>query len=579
MDDGTRVDGPQAEADVDGGVYPTDANKNTDDYHVDVVMPHSTSHGGNDEKKQEANVVTLRLQPKDSSSKEFENVNIGGGVMEKQKVEEAEQGFSGKRWQPYEDAGLEMPVTFFVPPVYYKFRWMWVQAFQKNVFLDICIGEIIMFFVCLIASAVPAGATCCDEESTGGAAIIPLLLTFVFASRNSVFTFLFGVPFERVLKWHKWLALLSVASGVYHGVIARNGDSSEVTSGIILTSLMGALVVFSFFPIRRVIFEVFLKFHWLLFIGVIVLALIHEAGAVMIGAGIWAVDVLFRCVILWRNRSNSTTAMAVKLPADIIRLTFKKKNFKYKSGQYIFLCLPKVSLFEWHPFSISSSPHHDEVHLHIRVLGDWTKRLYNVASSQEMTIFIDGPYGQPSVDVDGDKYKTFLFVSGGIGITPMQSICNDLISQYKRGRPLHRIFFIWSVRDAFMVSSILDYDRQYFGTNIPHTLPYSFSPDLVTENLQESVLDAQFYLTRAREPQDYESANIHPNLQTCLKFGRPKLDQIFAQVNAEALANKENRVAVLSCGPSRLVSDVMKFSNSYSRNGVSFDFHSELFEF
>ena len=271
--------------------------------------------------------------------------------------------------------------------------------------------------------------------------------------------------------------------------------------------------------------------------------------------------------------------MAVKLPADVVRLSFKKDNFKYKSGQYVFLCVPKVTYFEWHPFSISSSPHQDEVYLHIRVLGDWTKSLYNMADSTEMTAFIDGPYGQPSVDVDSDKYKIFLFISGGIGITPMQSICNDLISQHERGRPLIRVIFVWSVRDAFMVTSVLDYDKQYFGTKIPRRLPFSFSPDLLAENLDKNVLDAQFYLTRAREPKDYAPANIDPGLQSCLKFGRPKLPEIFESTLQLAISSKEARVAVLSCGPDRLVSDAMKNSRMFSKNGVTFDFHSELFEF
>ncbi len=563
--DSNKVDSEISENENDGNTI-----HNADvDWQVEV-RPKATNAVGETE-------LTVTMS-KNENDKEFQNVDIEVDNKEAE-PKHAEAGISGKPWKPYEDAGVEMPVTFFMPPAYYKFRWAWVQIFQKNVIFDVCVGEIIMFFLCLAVAAVPAGATCCSQESTGGAACVPLLLTYAVASRNSVFTFIFGVPFERTLKWHKWLALFSVASGIYHGVISRKGDSDEVTSGIILTSLMGALLVFSFFPIRRAIFEIFLKFHWLLFIAVIVVALIHEASVVMAGAGIWAFDVLCRCVILWRNRSNSAKILAVKLPADVIRLSFKKKDFKYKSGQYVFICIPKVSYFEWHPFSISSSPHQDEVYIHIRVLGNWTRQLYKVADSTEITAFIDGPYGQPSVDVDSDRYKIILFVSGGIGITPMQSICNDIISQYKRGRPLARIYFIWSVRDAFMVSSVLDYDKQYFGTKIPHRLPYSFSPDLVTQYLDENVLNAQFYLTRAREPKDYESANINPALQSCLKFGRPDLAKIFGNAHAEAVANNEKNVAVLSCGPDRLVKDVLKCSNKYSDNQVSFDFHSELFEF
>lgn len=516
----------------------------------------------------------VQVEIRTGSEKQMEDVSIIYSPSDK-KAKDEMRDVVPQDWKPYESANREMPVTCFVPPSYYKFRWLWVQVFLTRVVFNICVGEIIMFILVLAVAAVPAGVTCCDDESTGSAATIPLLLTFALASRNSIFTFLCGVPFERALKWHKWMALFSVASGVYHGIVSKKADGS----GIVLVALMGALLIFSFFPIRRWVFEIFLKIHWVLFIGVAVAALIHEAGVVMIGVGIWAFDILCRSFVLWRNRRNSATVMMTRLPADVVRLSFRKRDFRYMAGQYVFICIPKVSYFEWHPFSLSSSPHNDEVYIHVRVLGNWTKQLYEKADSTKTTAYIDGPYGQPSVDIDGDKYKIFLFVSGGIGITPMQSICNDLIHQCSRGRPLKKVYFIWSVRDAYMVTSVLDYDSQYFGTQLPKELPYSFSPDLLSKNINEDVLDAQFYLTRAREPKDYEAANIIPEFQSCLKFGRPKLDEIFDTVHNFAQSNGESKVAVLSCGPDRLVKDALKNSCQFSRDGVHFDFHNEYFEF
>ena len=56
-------------------------------------------------------------------------------------------------------------------------------------------------------------------------------------------------------------------------------------------------------------------------------------------------------------------------------------QFKYRGGQYIFLCIPDVAKLEWHPFSLSSAPYEDDVTVHIRVLGDWTEKLYKLAAS------------------------------------------------------------------------------------------------------------------------------------------------------------------------------------------------------
>ena len=151
-------------------------------------------------------------------------------------------------------------------------------------------------------------------------------------------------------------------------------------------------------------------------------------------------DILVRLLISFLNNKHQRSILAVRLPSNVVRLTFLKRDFKYNSGQYCFICVPGVSLFEWHPFSLSSSPHENMVSLHIRVLGDWTQRLYDyVDQTRQIKVYLDGPYGTPCLDVDGDRYKMFMFISGGIGITPMQSICNDILHQRKRGRDIKKV--------------------------------------------------------------------------------------------------------------------------------------------
>ncbi len=45
------------------------------------------------------------------------------------------------------------------------------------------------------------------------------------------------------------------------------------------------------------------------------------------------------------------------------------------------------------------------------------------------------------------RYKVFLLVSGGIGISPMQSIATELLEQQRRGRKIHRIYFVWVLKN------------------------------------------------------------------------------------------------------------------------------------
>ncbi|KAF2530606.1 hypothetical protein F2Q70_00033033 [Brassica cretica] len=122
----------------------------------------------------------------------------------------------------------------------------------------------------------------------------------------------------------------------------------------------------------------------------------------------------------------------------------RPKHFKYKSGQYMFVNCPKVSPFEWHPFSITSAPQDDYLSVHIKVNGDWTKAIKGVFSEviskpvpvkdtshgahnpDYPKIMIDGPYGAPAQDYK--KYEVVLLVGLGIGATPMISIIKDIIN-------------------------------------------------------------------------------------------------------------------------------------------------------
>ncbi|CAN8027832.1 unnamed protein product, partial [Ixodes persulcatus] len=64
--------------------------------------------------------------------------------------------------------------------------------------------------------------------------------------------------------------------------------------------------------------------------------------------------------------------------AQVIHLVLKRPpDFDYHPGDYVFLNIPCLARFEWHPFTISSAPEKDDViWLHIRSFGEWTSHLY-----------------------------------------------------------------------------------------------------------------------------------------------------------------------------------------------------------
>lgn len=44
----------------------------------------------------------------------------------------------------------------------------------------------------------------------------------------------------------------------------------------------------------------------------------------------------------------------------------------------MFINIPAIAKYEWHPFTLSSAPEQDDyIWLHIRAVGEWTNRLYD----------------------------------------------------------------------------------------------------------------------------------------------------------------------------------------------------------
>lgn len=74
---------------------------------------------------------------------------------------------------------------------------------------------------------------------------------------------------------------------------------------------------------------------------------------------------------------QTTIIKAVPLPSDVVHLVIKRPhNFEYKPGDWIYVLIPQIAKYEWHPFTISSAPELEGViWLHIRAVGEWTRCL------------------------------------------------------------------------------------------------------------------------------------------------------------------------------------------------------------
>ena len=323
---------------------------------------------------------------------------------------------------------------------------------------------ILPFFACMVAGALYSFVYP-SVSISGHACRTPLIFAFCTAMHNSFLTLLFGLPFERALRYHKLSARLAYFNSLLHTYVAFRFPMNEAspknffsflffdqinTGGTMLVFFMTGIVLTALPFVRRRCFEVFYYLHVFFCLSMTASAFFHTGFMVPMLVGIcWGGDLFFRKVIMawfWYPQ----TARIRTISNSVVEVSFQKtKRFAFNPGQYISICIPELSLWQWHPFSLSSSPEQDRVTLHIRKAGWFTTELYKLAENKDfIEICLEGPYGSVGVDLMSNKYSSVLLFSGGIGVTPMQSICNQLMYEHNtKKRQLKKVSFVWIERD------------------------------------------------------------------------------------------------------------------------------------
>jgi hypothetical protein len=121
------------------------------------------------------------------------------------------------KWIAYKDAPNENLITSCCPSGYFRIRWLITKICHFRLLINYTIGEVFFFILSLIIFTL--GSIFSEATAVGGLASLSLAMCFTLSTRNSIWLFLFGIPFERALFWHKFYALISIIVGAYHGLI------------------------------------------------------------------------------------------------------------------------------------------------------------------------------------------------------------------------------------------------------------------------------------------------------------------------------------------------------------------------
>ncbi|XP_046642950.1 NADPH oxidase 5-like isoform X1 [Daphnia pulicaria] len=108
----------------------------------------------------------------------------------------------------------------------------------------------------------------------------------------------------------------------------------------------------------------------------------------LVGPG--ALFIILEKLLRLRNRmtgkGRTFINYAILLPSSVTHIVCRKPpNFNFHAGDYVYLNIPAIASYEWHPFTISSAPElPDLIWFHIRGVGGWTNKLYEYFKREQI---------------------------------------------------------------------------------------------------------------------------------------------------------------------------------------------------
>ena len=257
----------------------------------------------------------------------------------------------------------------------------------------------------------------------GKAAVTNLMLCYLPVSKTSLWTHIFGISFERAVKYHRHLSYLMLAYSILHlGLLIEINPVwgyPPKLNGVVMAYGLWALIAFLIMAatalLRRWHFELFRYTHYL-FIPGTVLTLLHTPKSLPY---MWIPCVVHVADFVWRWWGVLQDVSVAKLsifpdhiaqldvfshnpggPRSIFSSCTGRREHKWakplEPGSYAFVCIPRISPWQWHPISIStaglnvlgSSAIEPSYSLHIKGLGDgtWTDRVYRMAACRSLAV-------------------------------------------------------------------------------------------------------------------------------------------------------------------------------------------------
>jgi predicted ferric reductase len=276
---------------------------------------------------------------------------------------------------------------------------------------------------------------------------------------------------ERMAVLHKWNGYLAIGLLIGHAVFQtlgyQLGDGKDVASqladfiasyqgllaAIVALGLFVAVVVMSVtIATRRLAYETWYFIHLYAYLAV-ALAFSHQLATgvdfagnpafvwywcglyVLVGGSLILYRVVGPLATYWRHRFHVQAVEKEARGVFSIYITGRNLDqFEAEAGQFaIWRFLDRTRWWQAHPFSISAVPNGRRLRITVKNIGDFTSNIHTLKPGT--AILVDGPFGK---FIERPKNPKVLLIAGGIGITPIRPLAEEMATDGFDVRVLYR---------------------------------------------------------------------------------------------------------------------------------------------
>ncbi|KAI4702097.1 hypothetical protein J4E81_002459 [Alternaria sp. BMP 2799] len=318
-------------------------------------------------------------------------------------------------------------------------------------------------------------------------ALMPWIVAL--ATKANLISMITGISHERLNVLHRWAAYICLLLSILHTVpfyvtpvwekgaqqafqqlLQQQSGMYIYGTGIAALVPLCFLCTHSIAPLRHRMYELFVALHVpvaIVFLGMMFWHCNNYLTSwhyLLSTVGIWLLSYFMRLFYLNWTRPGQLSwligdeAAVTLMPENAIKITIPTK-MRWRPGQYVYLRMPGISVFENHPFTIASLCSEDfpseygegyrDMVLVFRPFGGFTRKVLNNALDHgpwhTYRAFVDGPYGGMQRRIEA--FDDVVLIAGGSGITAIVSQLLSLIKKMRDGKAVTRkIHVIWALK-------------------------------------------------------------------------------------------------------------------------------------